>query len=100
MTLFKAVELKDGADVQYVGVYILKWRPEWGKPTIGFIEYESPEEEFDRIEDLEKARTALREIDRLNRVNNDLGAYLSAMAEWGLGELDEKPKLEDFGLIE
>ena len=36
--LYRAVPLEDGEYVQYVGVYVLKWRAEWGKPTIGFVE--------------------------------------------------------------
>lgn len=31
---------KDGDKVQYLGVYVLKWRPEWGKPDAAFVEAE------------------------------------------------------------
>ena len=48
--------------------------------------------------DLEKAREALREINQYNLIHNDLEAYLYEVTKWGLGVLDEKPKLEDFGL--
>ena len=47
-----------------------------------------------------RAREALREINRHNRLNNDLDAYLFDLAEWGIGETDERPKLESFGLSE
>ena len=43
MRLFKEVELKEGADVQFVGVYVLRWNPEWGSPTVGFIEVDESE---------------------------------------------------------
>ncbi len=36
MIIYKEVELKEGNPVQYVGVYLLRWRQEWGQPTIGF----------------------------------------------------------------
>ena len=29
--------LKDGNKVQYVGVYVLRWKPEWGIPSVGFV---------------------------------------------------------------
>lgn len=36
--LVEKVELSEGVEVQWVGVYALKWRPEWGYPTVGFRE--------------------------------------------------------------
>jgi DNA-directed RNA polymerase subunit RPC12/RpoP len=37
--LYQMVELEDGAEVQYLGVYALKWRhDEWGPPSVGFVE--------------------------------------------------------------
>ena len=44
-TLVEMVELEEGVEVQWVGVYVLKWRPEWGQPTVGFREVEEEEEE-------------------------------------------------------
>ena len=41
--LYKAVELREGNYVQYVAVHPLAWRPEWGKPEIGFIEVDYDE---------------------------------------------------------
>jgi len=32
------VKLEEGAEVQFVGVYVLHWRPEWGQPEYGFVE--------------------------------------------------------------
>ena len=43
MTLYKKVELEEGVLVQYVGVYVLHWQKEWGKPEIGFVEVENEE---------------------------------------------------------
>jgi len=40
--LYEAIEIKDGNStepVQYVGVYALNWKPEWGEPEMGFVEY-------------------------------------------------------------
>ena len=39
--LVESIELKEGTEVQWVGVYVLKWRSEWGQPTVGFRELDS-----------------------------------------------------------
>jgi len=36
--LYKRVELKEGNEVQYLGVYVLRWQREWGEPSVGFVE--------------------------------------------------------------
>ena len=37
--LYQMVELEEGATVQYLGVYVLKWQhDEWGPPSVGFVE--------------------------------------------------------------
>jgi hypothetical protein len=41
---YTMVDLVEGTPVQYVGVYVLSWRPEWGRPEVGFVEYE-PEDD-------------------------------------------------------
>ena len=57
-TLFKRVELTEGTLVQYLGVYALKWRPEWGEPQAGFNSIDS--EAVEIIEDCrDLARTGL-----------------------------------------
>lgn len=40
MNLYEMVELKDGEPVQFLAVYTLRWRPEWGQPEVGFREAE------------------------------------------------------------
>ena len=45
MRLFKMVKLEEGVDVQFVGVYVLRWRPEWGEPQVGFVEVDTEEVE-------------------------------------------------------
>ena len=30
--------LEDGTPVVYVGVHAVRWHPEWGHPTVGFVE--------------------------------------------------------------
>lgn len=37
---FKQVSLQNGARVQYVGVYVLKWNFDCGQPEVGFTEIE------------------------------------------------------------
>lgn len=37
--LYQMVELKEGVEIQYLGVYALKWKhDEWGPPSVGFVE--------------------------------------------------------------
>ena len=36
--LVESVELEEGTEVQWVGVYALKWQSGWGQPTVGFRE--------------------------------------------------------------
>lgn len=43
MKLYKEVPLEEGRFVQYVGVYVLDWKKEWGPSEIGFIEVSSDE---------------------------------------------------------
>ena len=40
MTFYKRVDVCEGVPVQYVGVYVTQWRPEWGQPTAMFVEVE------------------------------------------------------------
>ena len=53
---------------------------------------------FMRVGDLLKLREALTEIKKFNPLRNDLDGYLFAMAEWGLGEIEDKPLRKSFGL--
>lgn len=39
--LYKAVPLEDGNELQYLGVYVLRWKREWDDPTIGFVELDT-----------------------------------------------------------
>ena len=49
-------EYKD-EPLQFVGVYVLKWRPEWGEPTAGFVDDDETDE---RIEELQANKRELR----------------------------------------
>lgn len=40
--LFTIHEVDEKTPVQFVGVYTMKWRPEWGKPTVMFAEVDDP----------------------------------------------------------
>ena len=42
MTVYKRFDVCEGEPVQYVGVYVTKWRPEWGQPTAMFVEDDDP----------------------------------------------------------
>lgn len=47
-------------------------------------------------EKIERLTWALGEIDRFNNVHNDLEMYLSVVAEYGRGEIEEKPNINDY----
>lgn len=49
---------------------------------------------------IKRQAQALDEINRFNRIRNDLDAYLWEVAKHGLGQIEEKPKREDYGLGE
>ena len=40
--LYEAVEVGDATPVQYAGVYVLRWRAEWGAPQVLFKPAEDP----------------------------------------------------------
>ena len=42
MNVYKRLDVCEGVPVQYVGVYVTKWRPEWGQPTAMFVEDDDP----------------------------------------------------------
>jgi hypothetical protein len=44
------------------------------------------------------ARDALRVLMSYNRMRNDLEAYLYAVAQYGLGEIEKQPNPEDYGV--
>lgn len=45
---------------------------------------------------LTKAYQALIIIRKFNRLKHDTDAYLYEVTQWGLGEREDKPKLEDY----
>jgi len=52
---YKLVDLEEGTPVQFLGVYALKWRPEMGEPTVGFVEDDEVETLHARVAELEAA---------------------------------------------
>ena len=46
----------------------------------------------------ERARQALKEIKKYNRLRNDLDGYLYDVALWGMGNIEDRPKPKDFGI--
>lgn len=49
---------------------------------------------------LTNAREALEEIQKYNRIGNDLDAYLYELTEWALGKQKDKPNPKDYGVGE
>lgn len=69
--------LKDGDEVQYVGVYVLRWRPEWGTPTVGFVHQDD-----DKIR--EAAEAALNFLEALD-ANADID-FANGVEVFGVDE--------------
>jgi len=46
----------------------------------------------------ERLRDALKITHRYNRLSHDLDAYLYEVVEWGLGNIEQEPNPEDYGL--
>lgn len=47
---YELVKLQEGVKVQYLAVYALNWRQEWGEPEVGFVEAEISSEENNAIQ--------------------------------------------------
>ena len=83
---FKLINMEEYKDepLQFVGVYVLKWRPEWGEPTAGFVDDDESDE---RIEELQANKRELRaelaaltsERDRLREALDCLAYYVEAL---------------------
>ena len=83
MSLYKQVELKEGIEVQYLGVYILRWRPEWGEPSVGFVETAS------KLEEAVTQKGKLTYSDLMDSVRNlRLLGGLDTLADWLEGVAD------------
>lgn len=55
---YEKVELQDGEPIQYVGTYVLRWRPEWGTPDVGFREASEDYTTSDSVPDSEESNLA------------------------------------------
>ena len=51
-----------------------------------------------RMEKEERLIDALKEYQHSNPILNDLDAYLYELGKWGLGEEEDKPTREKFGI--
>jgi hypothetical protein len=62
---WKLIEpLEDGTPVVYVGVHAVKWRREWGIPSVGFIENDASE-----LAQVKAENERLREILEVCNIN-------------------------------
>ena len=43
--LYKRIPVEEGALTECVGVHVIKWRPEWGKPTYAFVKSDEDADE-------------------------------------------------------
>jgi hypothetical protein len=71
MTGYKLLEDFEGVAVQYVGVYVLRWRSEWGEPQFAFVEDDDADTERDALRAQLAQVTAERDQARARCVNAD-----------------------------
>lgn len=65
------------------------------------VEYESAITTHTRSESTETAgcaQDALKILKEFNYIRNDTEAYLYDVIKWGLGEVDEQPNPDEYGL--
>jgi hypothetical protein len=68
--LFKLYDVNEETPVQYVGVYTLRWRSEWGEPTVMFAEVDDPV--YDAAPELlEACKAALFVLEHAHSVADD-----------------------------
>lgn len=67
MKFYRGYSMSEDVPVQYVGVYVLKWKPEWGAPDMMFAE------EGGNMENTYAELYAL--IDELEKKNPELSWY-------------------------
>ena len=59
--LMECLEAKEGVEAQYAGVYILKWRQEWGPPEYLFREVDDAHDDLVKVE--QAARLFISHLD-------------------------------------
>ena len=76
MNCYEALDVDETTPVQYVGVYVMRWQPEWGNPTVAFRESTVAE---DLLEALEKIVVVVGAHGCTNK-----GIYVSMPGEYTL----------------
>jgi hypothetical protein len=75
--LYRGIDVDEETPVQFAGVCVTKWRPEWGEPTILF--YGVPDDELAEHLDVDTLNALARkasEVQALAKFNRDLLAKL------------------------
>lgn len=78
--LYHAYDVDEETPVQYVGVYVTRWRPEWGEPSIMFAEIDWDKQAlYDATPALLEAAKRMMSIPK--RADDDTTEWDSACAE-------------------
>jgi hypothetical protein len=77
--------LEEGTPVQYVGVYVLRWRSEWGEPAVGFAEIEDDQDDIATLMAEAYAEDQARQIIKLETENARLKEALESAGSWIAG---------------
>jgi hypothetical protein len=93
--MYKRVELIEGEPVVFVGVHALRWRSEWGEPTVGFIDGECDECATLQAE-VERLRPVL---DASRNLVHDVRQVLCTLGAQRTVSIDRLKKLEEFADI-
>jgi hypothetical protein len=84
--IFIVFKLREGAEVQYVGVKPENWHPEWGDPEIGVIEDERLRQEI--IETLEFYANSTHWISKDSLGSSETDYDMGNRARFLLGKID------------
>jgi hypothetical protein len=94
--LYHCYDVDEETPVQFAGVYVTRWRPEWGEPTVLFREVEDDEfatlvRECPEVRELVKACQRLHDICHFLTVRQvielgDDAIFASGLNPWSLNE--------------
>ena len=83
---WKKVELIEGEPVVFVGVYALRWRAEWGEPSVGFV----PDDDSEVNALSARLAIAVEALDNLTGLISTLKKHLSSDGEYSISRTDKE----------
>lgn len=91
MTYYKQVELTEGTPVIFVGVHVLRWRPEWGEPSVGFMEADEIDDLRAKLDDAVRGFEEIATYPAVLNLNYAITIrYMKNLAREALARLEQK----------